>query len=52
MDIATKLRMVLSTLDGVEVKGKKNLDRLLGSMQAIEEVVQVLNAQKEDVSDD
>lgn len=51
MDIAMKLRMVLSALDGVEVKGKKNLDRLLGSMQAIEEVVQVLNTQKEDVSD-
>lgn len=51
MDIVMRLRMVLSTLDGVEVKGQKNLDRLLGSMQAIEEVVQVLNAQKEDVSD-
>lgn len=51
MDIAMKLRMVLSTLDGVEVKGKENMDRLLGCMQTIEAVVQELSTQKEDASD-
>lgn len=50
-NIAMKLRMVLNTLNGVEVKGKENLDRMLGSMQAIEEVAQVLSARKEDTSD-
>ncbi|MBO4939356.1 MAG: hypothetical protein J6C98_10240 [Oscillospiraceae bacterium] len=35
----TKLiKMVISTLNGVEVKGKVNLDRLLGCINALESV--------------
>lgn len=44
MDSVTTLKAVLNTLEGIQVAGHKNLDRLLGSMQAIEEVVQVLSA--------
>ena len=39
-----KLRAVLNTLDGVQVAGRANWDRMLGSMQAIEEVIQALSA--------
>lgn len=44
MNPAMKLRAVLNTLEGVQVAGRENLDRMLGSMQAIEEVVQALPA--------
>lgn len=42
----TLLKMVISTLDGVEVKGKDNLDRLLGCINALESVVQAEEAAK------
>lgn len=42
--VMKKLRAVLNTLEGVQVAGRENWDRMLGSMQAIEEVVQVLSA--------
>lgn len=35
----TLIKMVISTLDGVEVRGKDNLDRLLGCINALESVV-------------
>lgn len=44
MNLVMKLKAVLNTLDGVQVAGRENLDRLLGSMQAIDEVVQALSA--------
>lgn len=44
MNPVMKLRAVLNTLEGVQVAGRENWDRMLGSMQAIEEVVQVLSA--------
>lgn len=44
MSPVMKLRAVLNTLDGVQVAGRENWDRMLGSMQAIEEVVQALSA--------
>lgn len=43
MDSVTTLKAVLNTLEGIQVAGHKNLDRLLGSMQAIEAVVQALD---------
>ena len=43
-DIATLIRLVISTLNDVEVKGKDNLDKLLGSINALESVVQILEA--------
>lgn len=30
------INRIIATLNGVEVKGKDNLDRLLGSIQALE----------------
>ena len=43
----TLLKMVISTLDGVEVKGKGNLDRILGCINALEAVVQAEEAAQE-----
>lgn len=36
------IKMVISTLNTVEVKGKDNLDALLGCINALEHVVQIL----------
>lgn len=36
------IRLVISTLNEVEVKGKDNLDKLLGSINALESVVQIM----------
>lgn len=44
MNPVMKLRAVLNTLEGVQVAGRENWDRMLGSVQAIEEVVQELSA--------
>ncbi|MFR3879750.1 MAG: hypothetical protein ACLTX9_05395 [Oscillospiraceae bacterium] len=44
MNPVMKLRAVLNTLEGVQVAGRENWDRMLGSMQAIEEVIQALPA--------
>lgn len=44
MNPVMKLRAVLNALDGVQVAGRENWDRMLGSMQAIEEVIQALSA--------
>lgn len=41
---ATLIRLVISTLNSVEVKGKENLDKLLGSINALETVAQALEA--------
>ena len=42
MNIIAKLSAVINTLEGVEVKGRDNLDRVLGSIQALESVLHVL----------
>lgn len=39
MDVETKLRMCVSTLNTVAVAGKENLDRLLGVILMIEQVL-------------
>lgn len=41
-NVATLVRLVLSTLNSVEVRGKDNLDKLLGSINALETVAQAL----------
>lgn len=41
----TLIRLVISTLNDVEVKGKNNLDKLLGCINALESFVQVAEAQ-------
>lgn len=40
----TLLKMVISTLNTVEVKGKENLDSLLGCINALESVVRIMEA--------
>lgn len=40
---ATIIRLVISTLNEVEVKGKDNMDKLLGSINALEDFVHVLD---------
>ena len=42
--IVRLLRLVLNTLNDVEVKGKDNLDRLLGCINALETALQNLEA--------
>ena len=42
--IVRLLRLVLNTLNDVEVKGKDNLDRLLGCINALETALQSLEA--------
>ncbi len=44
MNPVMKLRAVLNTLEGVQVAGRENWDRMLGSMQAVDEVIQALSA--------
>ena len=39
---ATIIRLVISTLNEVEVKGKDNMDKLLGSINALEDFAHVL----------
>lgn len=39
---AQLIRMAISTLNNVEVKGKENLSRMLGAMEALETVAQAL----------
>ena len=41
------IRIVISTLNEVEVKGKDNLDKLLGSINALESVVEIMEASSE-----
>ena len=40
------IKMVISTLDTIEVKGRDNLDKLLGCINALESVVQSSEIQK------
>lgn len=54
MDI-TIIKLVLNTLEGIEVKGKKNLDAMLGCMNALENFVhqaEAENKQKDEVVSD
>lgn len=38
----TIIRCVISTLNDIEVKGKDNLDKLLGSILALEGMAQIM----------
>lgn len=46
-NLAVTVRAVMSTLDLVEVKGRENLDRLLGSINALDAVVTALETAKD-----
>lgn len=41
----TIIKLVLNTLEDVEIKGKKNIDAMLGCMNALENFVQMAEAE-------
>lgn len=43
----TLIKMVISTLNDIEVKGKDNLDHLLGCINALEGYVKIVENQSE-----
>lgn len=49
MDL-TLIKVVISTLDCIEVKGRDNLDALLGCINALESFVQIVESQTESKS--
>ena len=44
MDV-TIIKLVLNTLEDIEIKGKKNIDAMLGCMNALESFVQMAEAE-------
>lgn len=44
------IRKVLATLDAVEVKGKDNLDKMLGCMQALEKIADAMKHNREEMN--
>lgn len=44
------IRKVLATLDRIEVKGRENIDMLLGCMQALEKVADAMKHNREEMS--
>lgn len=46
MSDVTIIKLVLNTLDDIEVKGKKNIDAMLGCMNALESFIQEAEAEK------
>jgi hypothetical protein len=40
MTDVTIIKLVLNTLEGIEIKGKKNIDAMLGCINALESFVQ------------
>ena len=45
------IRKVLTTLDSIEVKGRTNLDRMLGCMQALEKIADAMAHNRETFSE-
>lgn len=43
----TIIKLVLNTLEGIEIKGRDNIEAMLGSMNALESLIQIAEAQKE-----
>lgn len=46
MDYAFELRRIIMTLNGVEVKGKENLDRLLGGILHLEKIATAMDKER------
>lgn len=49
MNMEELIRKVISTLDKVEVKGKDNMDRMLGCMNALEKIADALKHNREEL---
>ena len=43
----TIIKLVLNTLGGIEIKGKNNIEAMLGCMNALESFIQIAEAQEE-----
>lgn len=53
MSDVTIIKLVLNTLDDIEIKGKKNIDAMLGCMNALENFIQAAeNKEKSEVVND
>lgn len=48
MDL-TIIKLVLNTLEDIEIKGKKNIDAMLGCMNALESFVQAAETEENEV---
>ena len=48
---STMIRIIISTLNDVEVRGRENLDKLLGCINALESVAQSIDAEHSKVSE-
>ena len=49
---STMIRIIISTLNDVEVRGRENLDKLLGCINALESVVQSLDVENSKPAED
>lgn len=49
---STMIRIIISTLNDVEVRGRENLDKLLGCINALESVAQMLDADNSKTADE
>lgn len=47
----TIIKLVLNTLEDIEIKGKKNIDAMLGCMNALESFIQSAESEKEEESE-
>ena len=50
MNVEELIRKVLATLDTVEVKGKDNMDKMLGCMQALEKIANAMKHNRESLN--
>lgn len=51
MDV-TIIKLVLNTLEDIEIKGKKNIDAMLGCMNALESFVKTAEAEENKMKDE
>ena len=51
MSTKETLSIVVNTLNGIEVRGKENLDRLLGCIQTLEQVICTLHNEEKVAND-
>lgn len=44
----TMLKLILNTLDSIEIKGKSNIDKMLGCMNALECIIKQSESKDEE----
>lgn len=45
MTDVTIIKLILNTMEDIEIKGKKNIDAMLGCMNALENFIQLAEAE-------